>query len=141
MASENKWILDEICSGLGLLMAAGLPGRPGQYARSREESAASVQAAAKAWALAVEKELRAWKKVLVINDEVKRLRLGFQKLLTTASEWPAPVDLIREIKGAARRDPHYLPPPRPTAEEQAAGKEALARIREMLESPKSTTVY
>ena len=127
----TKWILDEICAGLALLMAAGLPGRPGQYARSKEEATAAVQAAAKVWALAVEKDLNMWRKVLVVEDEIARLRAGFQRLLARCHEWPAPASLLAEIQGP-RRDLQRLPEPSPSHEQLVAGKAELAKIQNML---------
>lgn len=133
MASEeDKWILDEICNGLGFLMAAGLPGRPGQYSRTREESTAAVRAAAKVWAMAVEKELQSWRKVLIINDEKKRLQRGFQRLLASCREWPAPADLLDEIIQGHRPDLRRLPEPPPSAEQQARGLAAIRKIQENL---------
>jgi len=129
---RNKWLQEEVKKGLQLLASAGLPGRPGQYTRSREEALAQAKAAARAWVIALECEYSSLS-VLDLREESRRFDVAFRRLLRRCKEWPSPADLIEELRGMeARKHVEKLPEPPPTEEQLKVGRAALAKIQDML---------
>lgn len=134
----EKTLQKELARGLALLMAAGLPGRPGQYSKSQEEAQAASQAAALAWAEVVLDEYRRLPPEVDLEVEAKRLGDAFRGLLRTKKTWPAPSDLLDELtRQGGRRRRAQLPEPPRTAEQEAAGLAALEKIKRKLSNQMS----
>ncbi len=130
--NKTMWLQEEVMAGLSLLMGAFLPNRPGQYAKSKEESLAEAKTATRTWATALETEYTMLTPA-EFAEESCRLQIAFRSLLCNCTTWPAPAALLQELKKQGPRKPiQQLTEPPPSPEERARGLQTLAEIQKML---------
>lgn len=111
--AEGDWLRGEISAGLQALVAQSLKGQP---------AAETISLAADVWHVALRKTLD------IQEVDTPRIRLGFERLFTQVTEWPAPKQLLNLLPS---RPPRVsLPEPEKTDEEWSRGLELARKFTE-----------
>lgn len=107
------WLVAEVELGLGLLLAADLPGAPGKK---------RVADLVTRWAVFIVRRRRP------DHSDFIRIRTAFERLARTARRWPTVDDLLAALPPL----PYRPPPPLPSGQRSAAGDTALATAAAIL---------